>query len=151
MSALDKHNSGRFFRRGLTWRSALAGIVLITLAWIVFSIVLKSQRTPLGVTAQVSSQAVVADDDGCSWEIDFEVTNTNERKVLLVAAWLEDVENSRKGILASVEPSGSTERTYVFPLTDCAVDPSTLDADRLVVQFRLRASTIEHTITAPLG
>ncbi len=141
---------GRFLRRGLTWKSALATVALIIFSMIAFGMLLKSQQTPLGVAAQVTSHAVVADDGECTWEIEFEVTNTNERKVLLVAAWLEDAENSRRGILASIEPAGRTERTYVLPLVDCGVDPSELAVGRLVVQFRLRASTVDHTVTAPL-
>lgn len=133
--------AGRTLRRGLTWRSGLFSVVTTLAALFVLNLVLQQLQTEYRLVANVVDETIVENVDGCVWTIDLDLTNESDRDMSVVSAGIDGVENSDRGIIASVEIDETVRRTYRYPLANCVPDPAELGAEELVIRYKLSGAT----------
>lgn len=142
---------GRFMSRGITWKSGVVAVVLVVVAVVGTMLLIKSQREPLGVEVTVTSSAIVGSGPSCELQLGLQIANSGDRGVLVLSAHIDNLENSSRGLMASIDPGEADVRTYALPLDPCPPSPQALGLGDVVVVFRLRGGSTEHSVTATMG
>ncbi len=145
---LKRLTTGRTLRRGLTVRSGLVSVGATLAALFGLNLVIQQLQTEYRLAVNVVDQQIVETDDGCFLTIDLDLTNESERDLSVVSAGLAGVEDSDRGIIASVEVDETVPRTYRYQLASCAADAAELDADDLVVRYKLSGASRIRTTSA---
>ena len=145
LARLRQMTRGRTLKRGLTaWTAVFTVLAVVAVAWGLVK-VRDSLKTTYDLGVLVVEERVVDMDGTCEWQIDVELTNPNERNVSIISFEFTDQPDSRRGILALVEPTEIELRTFRFVLDDCSTDTDTIDTGDFEVVFRLTGSTLDRS------
>ncbi|MGI9613571.1 MAG: hypothetical protein ACR2QO_11710 [Acidimicrobiales bacterium] len=137
---------GRYVRRGLTWKSAVLALIVITVIATGLGALAGLFQPEYPVTIEVVETRVVGTEPTCSWEVDLEIRNDGTRRLRLLSVAITNVDDSLHGIIGSFDTGETIARTYRYDVPDCAAP----EAEQLVLRYGPAMTTKERSLTVNL-